>query len=75
MADLSDETLTFIVNRARPIHHGEIRIIMNQDSKDTVSIEVVEKERFRTDDKVLPVQRPPRGMLEGASSVEDRRRG
>ena len=75
MADLSDETLTFIVNRAKSIHHGEIRVILNADSPKQVSIEVIEKARFTTDDQIPTVERLPKPLRGGVDRPESPRRG
>jgi len=75
MAELSDETLTFIVQRAKTMHHGSITIHVNSDAASKVDVEVIEKQRFHTDDQVLPVGRPPRPLPAGKDPVEDRRRG
>lgn len=75
MAEISDETLAFIVNRAKNIHHGEVRLIINADSPKQVTVEVVEKARFNTDDQVLPPQSPSRPVPGGRSPANTPRRG
>jgi hypothetical protein len=60
MAEISDETLEFIVKRAKYMHHGSISLHINSDAPSKVDIEVVERARFRTDDEVAS---PPKPVL------------
>jgi hypothetical protein len=60
MAEISDETLEFIVKRAKSMHHGSISLHINSDAPSKVDIEVVERARFRTDDEVAS---PPKPVL------------
>jgi hypothetical protein len=60
MAEISDETLGFIVKRAKSMHHGSISLHINSDAPSKVDIEVVERARFRTDDEVAS---PPKPVL------------
>ena len=60
MAEISDETLEFIVKRAKSMHHGSISLHINSDAPSKVDIEVVERARFRTDDEVVS---PPKPVL------------
>lgn len=75
MADLSDETMTFLVNRAKSIHHGELRVIINADSPSQVVVEVIEKAKFNTDDQVLQPKTPPRAVPGGKSLQNEPRKG
>ena len=58
MAEISDETLEFIVKRAKSMHHGSISLHINSDAPSKVDIEVVERARFRTDDEVASLPKP-----------------
>jgi hypothetical protein len=75
MAVLSDELLAFIVKRAKSISFGEVRIVINENAKSKIDVEVIEKARFNVDNEVLPVGKPPRALPAGKDPVEDRRRG
>lgn len=45
-AILSTETLAFIAQKAAEIHHGEIRLEINADRPQMVTIQVIQNERF-----------------------------
>lgn len=75
MAELSDETLTFIVQKAKSMHHGSITIHVNSDASSKVDVEVCERQRFHTDDQVLAPQTPPRAVPGGRSPASAPRRG
>ena len=45
-AVLSTETLAFIAQKAAEIHHGEIRVLVNADNPQMVTIQVIQNERF-----------------------------
>lgn len=75
MAILSDETLDFILKRAKNMHHGSITIHINADAASKVDVEVCERERFHTDDQVLPPGGASRSSLGGKSRPEGLRRG
>jgi hypothetical protein len=75
MAELSSETLTFIMQRAKDLHHGSITIHINSDNSSKVDVEIIEKTRFRTDDQVLRPQNPPRALPGGRDPEKLPRRG
>jgi hypothetical protein len=58
MAEISDETLEFIVKRAKSMHHGSITIHINSDAPSKVDLEVVDRARFHTDDRVEASPKP-----------------
>ena len=43
---MSTETLAFIAQKAAEIHHGEIRVLVNADNPQMVTIQVIQNERF-----------------------------
>lgn len=75
MAEISDELLTFIVQKAGTIHHGAIVIDINEDKPGVVNVEVVQKERFRTSEKIDVAPPRARKGLTAEDSVEKMRRG
>ena len=50
--ELSDEILTFLVQKAAEIHHGRLILEINVDSPSKIDILVEQKERFRTSEAV-----------------------
>ena len=47
MAEISDETLEFIVQESRRIDYGEIVIRFNANLPQKVDVEVIKKVRFK----------------------------
>jgi hypothetical protein len=66
MAEISDELLSYVVQKAKTIEYGEIVIKFNAGAKDKVDVEVVEKKRFRQDDEKAA---PAKGFLRGDRAV------
>ena len=75
MAEISDEMLTFIVNKARDLHHGSIVIDVNADRPGQIGVEVVQKERFRTSEAISTPPRRPGSLPGGVDPESQRRRG